>query len=70
MSEEFDLFGDDGADNEEYQKLIAEKKAAAAEAEKAKTAEKKKKEVVMKSSIAWNIRPADSDVRLARFCDS
>jgi len=61
-SEDFDLFGDEGADNKEYEEMMAKKKA---EADAVKAKEKKeKKVVVLKSAVVLDVKPAEAEVRL------
>ena len=58
--EDFDLFGDDAGEAEEYEQMMAEKKALA---EKAKAGELKKGDAgFFKSSIVLDIKPADSEI--------
>lgn len=61
--EDFDLFGDDGAEDAEYEKMMAEKKAIA---DKKKEDDKKKNKapIVLKSVIVMDVKPADSEVHL------
>lgn len=63
MSDNFELFGDDGADQKEYQEMMAKKKAEADAAKAAAAPKKEKKKEVLKSAVVLEVKPADSEVR-------